>query len=47
MQSVCGDARVGHTDLPRDRLVQAMVVAQLGAGDPVALGPDDCARLTG
>ncbi|MFW3170710.1 lipase family alpha/beta hydrolase [Geodermatophilus sp. CPCC 206100] len=47
VQSVCAGARVGHGDLPRDPLVQAMVVAELAAGDPVPLGPADCARLGG
>jgi triacylglycerol lipase len=47
VQSVCADARVGHGDLPRDPLVQAMVLAQLGVGDPVELGPADCAGLGG
>jgi triacylglycerol lipase len=45
VQSVCADSRVQHGDLPRDRLVQQMVLAELAAGDPVALGPADCARL--
>jgi triacylglycerol lipase len=47
VQSVCADARVGHGDLPRDPLVQAMVLEQLGPAAPAALGPDDCARLGG
>ncbi|MGY1691798.1 lipase family alpha/beta hydrolase [Geodermatophilus sp. SYSU D01105] len=47
VQSVCADARLGHGDLPRDPLVQAMVLAELAPGDPVALGPDDCAPLGG
>jgi triacylglycerol lipase len=47
VQSVCADARVGHGDLPRAPLVQAMVLAELAAGEPVDLGPDDCARLSG
>ncbi|MGY1643325.1 lipase family alpha/beta hydrolase [Geodermatophilus sp. SYSU D00703] len=47
VQSVCADARTAHGDLPRDPLVQAMVLAELQAGDPVELGPDDCARLGG
>lgn len=46
VQSVCADARVGHGDLPRDPLVQQMVLAELAAGDPVQLGPADCARLS-
>jgi triacylglycerol lipase len=47
VQSVCAGARVGHGDLPRDPLVQAMVLEELGAAPPAALGPDDCARLGG
>ncbi len=47
LQRVCRDARVSHGQLPRDPLVQAMVLAELGAGGPVQLGPDDCARLGG
>jgi triacylglycerol esterase/lipase EstA (alpha/beta hydrolase family) len=47
VQSVCADARVGHGELPRDPLVQQMVVAELAAGEPVDLGPQDCARLSG
>ena len=47
VQSVCPDARVRHGDLPGDRLVQQIVVAELAAGDPVSLGPQDCARLSG
>ena len=47
VQSVCADARVGHGDLPRDPLVQQMVLAELAPGDPVTLGQQDCARLSG
>ena len=47
VQSVCAAARVGHGQLPDDPLVRAMVLAQLAPGDPVALGPEDCARLGG
>ena len=47
VQSVCAGARVSHGDLPRDPLVQAMVLEQLGVAAPAALGPDDCARLGG
>jgi hypothetical protein len=47
VQSVCAGARPTHGDLPRDPLVQAMVLAELGRGDPVELGPGDCARLSG
>ncbi|WP_104524198.1 lipase family alpha/beta hydrolase [Blastococcus atacamensis] len=45
VQSVCADAVVSHNGLPTDPLVQAMVLAELGAGDVVELGPDDCADL--
>ena len=47
VQSVCAGARVGHGELPRDPLVQQMVLVELAAGDPVQLGPQDCARLSG
>ncbi|MGY1813171.1 lipase family alpha/beta hydrolase [Blastococcus sp. SYSU D00820] len=47
VQSICADAELGHQDLPRDPLVQAIVVAQLAAGDPVPLDAADCARLGG
>jgi triacylglycerol lipase len=47
VQSVCADVQVGHGDLPRNPLVQQIVVAELVAGDPVELGPADCARLGG
>jgi triacylglycerol lipase len=46
VQSVCADAQVGHGDLPTDPLVQRMVLEELAAGDPVPLGPADCARLS-
>ena len=47
VQSVCPGSRVGHGGLPRDPLVQELVLAELAAGDPVELGPEDCARLGG
>jgi triacylglycerol esterase/lipase EstA (alpha/beta hydrolase family) len=47
VQSVCADARMGHGDLPRNPLVQQMVLTELAAGDPVGLGREDCARLSG
>jgi triacylglycerol lipase len=47
VQSVCPDARVRHEDLPYVDPVPEMVVAELGAGDPVVFGPGDCARLGG
>ncbi|SDF54931.1 Triacylglycerol esterase/lipase EstA, alpha/beta hydrolase fold [Blastococcus aurantiacus] len=46
VQSVCAGAQVEHSDLPRDGLVQEMVLAELAAGEPVELGPADCARLS-
>jgi triacylglycerol lipase len=46
VQSVCADARTTHGDLPRDPLVQAMVLAELRPGDPVELDSDDCAALS-
>jgi triacylglycerol lipase len=45
VQSVCADARVSHGDLPSDPLVQQMVLAELAAGAPPRLGPQDCPRL--
>jgi triacylglycerol esterase/lipase EstA (alpha/beta hydrolase family) len=47
VQSVCAGSRVGHAQLPTDPLVQRMVLAELGPGPPVPLGPADCARLSG
>jgi triacylglycerol lipase len=47
VQSVCPTAQVSHSDLPRSALVQAMVLAELGAGEPVPLTTADCARLAG
>ena len=47
VQSVCADAQVSHSDLPRNALVQAMVLTELGAGGPVPLTSADCARLDG
>jgi triacylglycerol esterase/lipase EstA (alpha/beta hydrolase family) len=46
LQSVCADVRVTHGQLPRYPVVQEMVVLELGAGDPVELGPDDCSRFS-
>jgi triacylglycerol lipase len=47
VQSVCAGAVVGHGQLPGHPLVQELVLAQLGAGDPVELGRADCSRLGG
>ncbi|SDO78022.1 Triacylglycerol esterase/lipase EstA, alpha/beta hydrolase fold [Klenkia soli] len=46
VQSVCADSTVAHGQLPSDPLVQGMVIAELAAGQPVDLGPADCARLS-
>jgi triacylglycerol esterase/lipase EstA (alpha/beta hydrolase family) len=46
VQSVCAGAHVAHGDLPRNPLVQQMVVAELAAGSAIELGPADCARLS-
>jgi triacylglycerol lipase len=42
---VCADSTVAHGQLPTDAVVQGIVLAELAAGPPVQLGPDDCARL--
>jgi len=42
VQSVCAAADVSHGDLPRDRLVQAIVAADLVAGAPVSPTTADC-----
>ncbi|MCZ2857091.1 esterase/lipase family protein [Blastococcus sp. VKM Ac-2987] len=47
VQSVCADNRVGHGQLPRDPLVQAIVLEQLTAGALVPLDTADCGRLGG
>jgi triacylglycerol lipase len=47
VQEVCAGVRVGHGELPRSPLVQEIVLAELAAGPPAALGPADCARLSG
>jgi triacylglycerol esterase/lipase EstA (alpha/beta hydrolase family) len=46
VQSVCPTARVSHGGLPTDPLVAQMVRVELAPGDPVALGPADCAQLS-
>jgi triacylglycerol esterase/lipase EstA (alpha/beta hydrolase family) len=42
VQSICAGADVSHGDLPRDRLVQAIVAADLVAGAPVSPTAADC-----
>ena len=45
VQSVCADARLDHGDLPRDRLVQSLVLDALAPTPPTTPGPADCPRL--
>jgi triacylglycerol esterase/lipase EstA (alpha/beta hydrolase family) len=47
VQSVCAGTRVGHGQLPRDPVVQGIVLAELQPGDPVPLDNSDCARIGG
>jgi len=47
VQSICPRARVDHGGLPRDPVVQEIVLAELAAGDPIPLDSGDCARLGG
>jgi pimeloyl-ACP methyl ester carboxylesterase len=47
VQSVCAEARLSHGQLPESRLVQEIVLLQLGPGEPEELGPADCTRLGG
>ena len=46
VQSVCAASTVNHSGLPADHLVDAMVLAEIGAGPTVALTSADCARLS-
>jgi triacylglycerol lipase len=46
VQSVCPRSRVPHSELPTDRLVQAIVLAELGPIPPILLSTVDCARLS-
>ncbi len=46
VQSVCAASQVRHSGLPGDPVVQRIVGAQLDAGPPLQLGPDDCGRLS-
>ncbi|MBM9468469.1 esterase/lipase family protein [Nakamurella leprariae] len=47
VQSVCPEAEVSHNQLPNLPLMLNMVVAELGAGDPVPLTESDCMGLVG
>ena len=46
VQSVCASARVTHTQLPTDRLMTAIVIAELSGPNTTALTSNDCARLS-
>jgi triacylglycerol esterase/lipase EstA (alpha/beta hydrolase family) len=46
IQSVCPASTVTHSGLPSDRLVAAMVAAELQPSAPVAFSSRDCARLS-
>ena len=47
VQSVCPGVEVSHGELPRDPVVQAIVLDELGAGEPRELTAADCPRATG
>lgn len=46
VQGVCAGSAVDHDGLPRDEVVGAIVLAQLGSGPTVPLGAGDCPRLS-
>jgi triacylglycerol lipase len=46
IQDVCPASAVTHSELPRDPLVAAMVLAELQPAAPVRLTAGDCARLS-
>ena len=46
IQSVCAGSTVSHSDLPTDRTVTAIVVAELSGASMTALTSADCARLS-
>jgi triacylglycerol lipase len=45
VQSVCADAQLDHGNLPRDPLVQSLVLAALAPARPTQPTPTDCPRL--
>jgi hypothetical protein len=45
LQSVCPDVRIGHGELPTDRLVTGIVLRALGPAPLRPPGPADCATL--
>lgn len=46
IQSVCASSTVSHSDLPTDKVVTAIVVAELGGSSMTRLTSADCARLS-
>jgi triacylglycerol esterase/lipase EstA (alpha/beta hydrolase family) len=46
VQGVCPGSRVAHSELPTDRVVQGIVLAELGSAPPAPLSTADCARLS-
>ena len=47
VQDVCASSTVDHGNLPRDPVVGALVLAELGAGPTVTPGSGDCAAYGG
>jgi len=47
VQSVCPGVEVAHGELPRNPIVQAIVLAELKAGEPTRLTAADCPRAAG
>jgi pimeloyl-ACP methyl ester carboxylesterase len=45
VQSVCADARLDHSQLPTDRLVQSLVLDSLAVAAPSQPSSADCTRL--
>jgi len=45
LQQVCADSVARHSQLPGDRLVQGLVLAELGRAPVRSFGPSDCAQL--
>ncbi len=46
VQSICAGAKVSHSQLPANTVVEGMVVAELAAGPAVPLSAGDCARFS-
>lgn len=47
VQDLCAGSTVDHGNLPRDPVVGALVLAELGAGPTVTPGPGDCTTYGG